>query len=168
MQSNFAANTQRRLYEAQNVKGGHHLPHEGEVNEVELLRQQVSDHQRVLEEHTEILKRHSERLQEVSDVQKRHDETIQEMSANYLKLENVIYRENKETRDMMRGTMDKQFSLIEALTGYKESAAVRDIELKKVKTEKWSDIIVKVIGLLTIVLSSGGILFAIVNAFLTK
>ena len=138
------------------------------VSEVELLRQQVTDHQRILEEHTEILKRHSERLEEVSDVQKRHDETIQEMSANYIKLENVIYRENKETRDMMRGTMDKQFNLIEALTGYKESAAVRENDLKKVKTEKWSDIVVKVIGLLTIVVSSGGILFAIVNAIVTK
>lgn len=144
------------------------MPYEGEVNELELLRQQVSDHQRILEEHTEILKRHSDRLQEVSDVQKKHDETIQEMNANYMKLENTIFRENKETRDMMRGTMDKQFSLIEQLTGFREASAVRESDLKKVKTEKWSDIVVKIIGLLTIVLSSGGILFAIVNALITK
>lgn len=101
-------------------------------------------------------------------MQKKHDETIQEMNANYMKLENTIFRENKETRDMMRGTMDKQFSLIEQLTGFREASAVRESDLKKVKTEKWSDIVVKIIGLLTIVLSSGGILFAIVNAFITK
>ena len=144
------------------------MPYEGEVNELELLRQQVSDHQRVLEEHTAILKSHTDQLKTVTDVQKKHDETITEMNANYMKLENTIFRENKETRDMMRGTMEKQFSLIEQLTGYKESAAVRDSDLQKVKTEKWSDIIVKLIGLATIVLSSGGILFAIVNAIITK
>ena len=141
---------------------------EGEVNEVELLRQQVTDHQRVLEEHTEILKRHTERLNHVDETQQEHSEKIETINANYMKLENVIYRENKETRDMMRGTMEKQFSLIEQLTGYKESAAVRDSDLQKVKTEKWSDIVVKLIGLATIVLSSGGILFAIVNAIITK
>ena len=141
---------------------------EGEVNEVELLRQQVTDHQRILEEHTTILKRHSERLNHIDTTQQEHSEKIENINANYLKLENVIYRENKETRDMMRGTMDKQFNLIEALTGYKESAAVRDSDLKRVKTEKWSDVIVKLIGLATIILSSGGILFAIVNAIITK
>lgn len=138
------------------------------MNEVELMRQQLTDHQRVLEEHTEILKSHTEQLKTVTDVQKKHDETITEMNANYMKLENTIFRENKETRDMMRGTMEKQFSLIEQLTGYKESAAVRDSDLQKVKTEKWSDIVVKLIGLATIVLSSGGILFAIINAIVTK
>lgn len=144
------------------------MENEGEVNEVELMRQQLTDHQRVLEEHTEILKSHTEQLKTVTDVQKKHDETITEMNANYMKLENTIFRENKETRDMMRGTMEKQFSLIEQLTGYKESAAVRDSDLQKVKTEKWSDIVVKLIGLATIVLSSGGILFAIINAIVTK
>lgn len=138
------------------------MPHEGEVNELELLRQQVSDHQRVLEEHTEILKRHSDRLQEVSDVQKRHDETIQEMSANYLKLENVIYRENKETRDMMRGTMDKQFSLIEALTGYKESAAVRDTEVNKLKIETRRDIFFKIVGYVSTATVAGGLLYEVI------
>ena len=144
------------------------MENEGEVNEVELMRQQLTDHQRVLEEHTEILKSHTEQLKTVTDVQKKHDETITEMNANYMKLENTIFRENKETRDMMRGTMEKQFSLIEQLTGYKESAAVRDSDLQKVKTEKWSDIVVKLIGLATIVLSSGGILIAIINAIVTK
>lgn len=138
------------------------------MNEVELMRQQLTDHQRVLEEHTEILKHHTEQIKTVTDIQQRHDETIQEMNQNYMKLENTIFRENKETRDMMRGTMDKQFTLIEQLTGFRESASVRETDLKRVKMEKFSDVAVKFIGWATIATGSGGAIFILIDALVNK
>ena len=138
------------------------MENEGEVNDVELMRQQLSDHQRVLEEHTEILKSHTDQLKAVTDVQKKHDETITEMNANYMKLENTIFRENKETRDMMRGTMEKQFTLIEQLTGFRESAAVRDTDINKLRIETRRDIMFKIIGYVSTATVAGGFLYEFV------
>jgi DNA mismatch repair ATPase MutS len=105
------------------------------VNELELLREQVKGHQRILEEHTDILKQHAESFEDVMRKQKEHDDQIKEINANYLKLENVIYSENKETRNTMQVTTDRLFHLIEQMTGQKQASTALEYDFKKAALE---------------------------------
>lgn len=135
MQSNFAADTQRRLYAAHNVKGGHLLSYEGEVNEVELMRQQLTDHQRVIENHEERLKELETSHSVLRDEQDDFHSKIELIEKNQLELKNVIYSENRETRETMRGTTEKLFHLIEQMTGNKQVSTTLEYDLKKATLE---------------------------------
>ena len=108
---------------------------EGEVNEVELLRKQVQTHQSVIENHEERLKEHSKRLEEIAETQGKHAEQIETINASHLKLENVIYSENKETRHTMQVTTDRLFKLIEQMTGQKQASTALEYDYKKATLE---------------------------------
>jgi len=111
------------------------LSHEGEVNQVELMRQQLSDHQRVIKDHEERLKSIDEELGRMRDDQNDFHSKIELIEKNQLELKNVIYSENRETRETMRGTTDKLFLLIEQMTGQKQASTALEYDYKKASLE---------------------------------
>lgn len=111
------------------------MSHEGEVNQVELMRQQLSDHQRVIKDHEERLKSIDEELGRMRDDQNDFHSKIELIEKNQLELKNVIYSENRETRETMRGTTDKLFLLIEQMTGQKQASTALEYDYKKASLE---------------------------------
>ena len=111
------------------------MPHEGEVNEVELMRQQLTDHQRVIEEHDKRLGIIDETLSQMRDDQDDFHSKIELIEKNQLELKNVIYSENRETRETMRGTTDRLFLLIEQMTGQKQASTALEYDYKKATLE---------------------------------
>lgn len=137
-----------------------------EVNDIKLLQETLQAHTEQLAEHRNEINALKEAHEQFEETQEKHAEKITTINENYVKLENTIFRESKETRDMMRGIFEKQSELISSLTGYKESSSARETELTKFRVEKRSDIWVKMIGWGTIATGSGGFLYAIIQAFL--
>ncbi len=60
---------------------------------------------------------------------------IELIEKNQLELKNVIYSENRETRETMRGTTDKLFLLIEQMTGQKQASTALEYDYKKATLE---------------------------------
>ena len=108
---------------------------ERKVEELELLREQVQQHQSKIDEHTDILEEHSKRFEEIAETQRKHAEQIETINASHLKLENVIYSENKETRHTMQVTTDRLFKLIEQMTGNKQAAAALEYDYRKAQLD---------------------------------
>lgn len=125
------------------------------MSELEQLRQQVAQNTLDIGE----LKRFYSDLKEDQDVLRAE---MADISANYLKLENTIFRENKETRDTMRGLLDKQSDLISSVLGFKESAAVRESDISRLKIESRRDIMFKIIGYVSTATVAGGLLYEVV------
>lgn len=125
------------------------------VSELEQLRQQVAQNTLDIGE----LKRNYDSLKDDQDDLRKD---FADISANYLKLENTIFRENKETRETMRGLLDKQSDLINSVLGFKESAAVRESDINRLKIESRRDIVFKVIGYVSTATVAGGLLYEVV------
>lgn len=119
----------------QRTRGGHPLQYEGEVNEVELMRQQLTDHQRVIEDHDKRLDIIDETLNQMRNDQDDFHSKIELIEKNQLELKNVIYSENRETRETMRGTTDRLFLLIEQMTGQKQASTALEYDYKKATLE---------------------------------
>lgn len=111
------------------------MPYEGEVNEVELMRQQLTDHQRVIEDHDKRLDVIDETLSQMRNDQDDFHSKIELIEKNQLELKNVIYSENRETRETMRGTTDRLFLLIEQMTGQKQASTALEYDYKKATLE---------------------------------
>ena len=99
------------------------------------MRQQLTDHQRVIEDHEERLKNIDEELGRMRDDQDDFHSKIELIEKNQLELKNVIYSENRETRETMRGTTDKLFLLIEQLAGGKQASTALEYDYKKASLE---------------------------------
>lgn len=109
--------------------------YEGEVNEVELMRQQLTDHQRVIEEHDKRLGIIDETLSQMRNDQDDFHSKIELIEKNQLELKNVIYSENRETRETMRGTTDRLFLLIEQMTGQKQASTALEYDYRKAQLD---------------------------------
>lgn len=105
------------------------------MEELELLREQVQTHQSKIDEHTDILEKHSKRFEEIAETQRKHAEQIETINASHMKLENVIYSENKETRHTMQVTTDRLFKLLEQVTGNKQAAATLEYDYRKAQLD---------------------------------
>lgn len=60
---------------------------------------------------------------------------IELMERNQLELKNVIYSENRETRETMRGTTEKLFHLIEQMTGNKQASTTLEYDYRKAQLD---------------------------------
>jgi DNA mismatch repair ATPase MutS len=108
---------------------------EGKVEELELLREQVQTHQGVIENHEARLKELETGHSVLRDEQDDFHSKIELIEKNQLELKNVIYSENRETRETMRGTTDKLFMLIEQMTGQKQASTALEYDYKKASLE---------------------------------
>ncbi|MEK5069834.1 hypothetical protein [Sporosarcina sp. FSL K6-1508] len=125
-----------------------------------------------LDAHDKRLQQHSDRLQQLEmwdkDKHKRlklvevdneqQERRLNEVEQNYTKLENTILTENRETRNFFQTTMDKQWQLITLRDSQKHEVTMSKQELAKTKFERWSDIILKLVG-------AGGIIYILLQSF---
>lgn len=130
------------------------MPLDEGVSELDQMRNQIAQNTLDIGE----LKRAYEDLKDITDD---HQEKIEDMSANYLKLENTIFRESKDTRDTMRGLIEKQTDLINSLLGFRESAAVRESDISRLKIETKRDIFFKILGYVSAATLAGGLIYDI-------
>lgn len=105
------------------------------MDDLELLREQVMEHQRVLEQHDGLIKELVEGHQKMRNDQEDVNRKIDLMEKNQLELKNVIYSENRETRETMRGTTERLFHLIEQMTGNKQASTALEYDFKKTTLE---------------------------------
>jgi len=126
-----------------------------------------------LNKHDERLNQHSQRIQqlEVFDKEKhdrlrsveRNDEEYEKrlinVEQNYVKLENTILTENKETRTFFQSNMDKLWDLTKSRDELSHDTRRMRHEITKTKVERLSDVFFKLAG-------TGGILYLIVQALL--
>lgn len=115
------------------TEGGNFM-NEG-VSELELLRKQVSDHQSLLELHDRMIKELADGHKEIRSEQDDFNRKMELMEKNQLELKNVIYSENRETRETMRGTTDKLFNLIEQMTGQKQASTTLEYDYRKAQLD---------------------------------
>lgn len=138
------------------------------------LEDRIISHEKRLDKQEERLNHHSERLnqhgerldQDLGDIQelKKNDEEkhkrLLNVEKNYERLESTIVNENKETRNFLQSTMDKQWDLIKSRDDQSHDTRRMRHEITKTKIERWSDITFKVVG-------SGGIIYLIIQAIIT-
>ena len=115
-------------------QGGHRLD-ERKVEELELLREQVQTHQGVIENHEERLKELETSHSVLRDEQDDFNRKMEVIERNQLELKNVIYTENRETRETMRGTTEKLFLLIEQMTGQKQASTALEYDYRKAQLD---------------------------------
>jgi hypothetical protein len=107
--------------------------------------------------HDETLEKHDERLDDHDIKIKVFSEQIRQLQDNYIKLENVVMSESRETRITITETNQKLHELINGLMGYKSGQN----QLKNNLTiAKWESIS-KIVGILA---GSGGIIYFIVES----
>lgn len=80
---------------------------------------------------------------EKSDIEK--ELRIKRIEDNYIRLENTIMTENRETRDILREGMRNQWELIKSRDEKKELESVRNHDFRKTKFEKRTELIVKIL-----------------------
>ena len=102
---------------------------------LELLREQVQTHQGVIENHEERLKELETSHVALRDEQDDFNRKMEIMERNQLELKNVIYTENRETRETMRGTTEKLFHLIEQMAGSKQASTALEYDYRKAQLD---------------------------------
>lgn len=108
---------------------------ERKVEPLELLREQVQTHQGVIENHEERLKELESSHVALRDEQDDFSRKMEIMERNQMELKNVIYTENRETRETMRGTTEKLFQLIEQMAGSKQASTALEYDYRKAQLD---------------------------------
>lgn len=108
---------------------------ERKVGELELLREQVQTHQGVIENHEARLKELETGHSVLRDEQDDFHSKIELIEKNQLELKNVIYSENRETRETMRSMTDRLLLLIEQMTGQKQASTALEYDYRKAQLD---------------------------------
>lgn len=135
----------------------------------------VESHEKRLNEQEKRLNHHGKQLdkdkmdiQELKDFDKKKHERLLTLEENYIRLEKTVTKENEETRSTMREQTKKLFGIVEQAMGYQESRSVQTHELRMAKLNTWSTVFLKVSGGLVGLLSSGGVIYFIIEKILLK
>lgn len=118
------------------------------------INQKPNDIEMVLDDHENRLVK-----LEKSDLEK--ELRIQKIEDNYLRLENTIMAESRETRDILREGMNKQWELIKSRDDKFAAEAERQHILKKTRIERNSEILLRL-------LTAGGIIYLLMESLFTK
>lgn len=111
----------------------------------------------------ERLNQHSDRIQRLEKYDKEKHERLLVVEENYTRLEKTVAKENEETRTTMKEQTGKLFDIVEQAMGYQESRTTQTHELRMAKLNTWSTVFLKVSGGLVGLLSSGGVIYYIVE-----
>jgi len=126
-----------------------------------------------LNKHDERLNQHSDRIQQlelydkekherlrfVENKDEEYEKRLIDVEQNYVKLENTILTENKETRNFFQSNMDKLWDLTKSRDEQNHDTRRMRHEITKTKVERLSDVFFKLAG-------TGGILYLIVQALI--
>lgn len=91
-----------------------------------------------------ILGNHEDRIVklEKNDIEK--EIRLQKVEDSYLRLENTIMTENRETREILRESMQKQWDLIKTRDDKKDAENARDYEFRKSRLERQTELLIKI------------------------
>ncbi len=137
---------------------------------VQSLEKRSVEHEKRLNGHSERLNHHEKRLdQDKEDIQtlkdrdqKKHERLL-DLENSYKKLEKTVATENEHTRKTMREQTERLFEIVEKAMGYQETRTSQSHELKMAKLNTWSTVFLKISGGLVGLLSSGGLIYYIIQ-----
>lgn len=115
------------------------------------------------------LDNHEERIEALEKVDQKHEERIKKLEEQSIKLENTILKTSSETRDVMREQTEQQteklYDLLKTAMGIQNTRSTQSHEFKMLKWNTLSTVFLKISGGLLGLLSSGGVLYYIVQYF---
>ncbi len=101
---------------------------------------------------------------------RKHEERITKLEEQSIKLENTIHTTSTETRNVMREQTEKQteqlYDLLKTAMGIQNTKSTQNHEFKMLKWNTLSTVFLKISGGLLGLLSSGGVLYYIIQYFL--
>ncbi|MEK5528526.1 hypothetical protein MKX79_03905 [Viridibacillus sp. FSL R5-0468] len=106
-----------------------------------------------------LIENHEGRIKqlELNDLDK--EKRLRTVEQSYLKLENTILQENRDTRQLFQNTMQNQWDLIKSSYAATENDKNRKYELTKSKLERRTELTMKLLG-------TGGLLYLCVQSLL--
>ncbi len=123
------------------------------------VEERLEKHDERLTEHDKRLNQHGERIKQLEKYDEDKHQRLKKVEANYDELKETIVGENKEMRQFFQSNMDKQWDLIKSRDEQRHDTRRMKHELDKTKTEKYADIIFKLLG-------TGGIVYLIIQSLL--
>lgn len=106
-----------------------------------------------------IIDEHEKRIVVLESSEKEMRGRLTNLERDIHQLENTIINENRETRVLFQGTMDKQWDLIKSRDEAADRVKEREHEIKKGKLERISDIVLKLVG-------AGGLIYLFVESLM--
>lgn|SRR5699024_7003892 len=121
--------------------------------------EQLESHEERLTEHDKRLNIHSERIDQLVKFDEDKHRRLKKVEENYGELKETIVGENKEMRQFFQSNMDKQWDLIKSRDEQKHETRKMKHDLDKTKTERYTDIAIKLLG-------AGGIAYLVAQNLL--
>lgn len=123
----------------------------------------------------ETVKDHEERITILEKNDKDHQlkldtmsEQMSELKMQNTELENTVLKDNRETRSTLVAQMEKLFLLTESAMGYQNNRSSQQHELKMLRWNTVATVFLKICGAFGALGASGGIIYMVVQHFLTK
>lgn len=116
----------------------------------------------------ETVRNHEDRIVILENRDKAHEERLKRLEDQSVKLENTILTENRDTRSTMKEQTEKLFKIVENAMGYQNNKTSQDHELKMLKLNTWSTVFLKISGAVGALGSAGGLIYLVVQHFLSK
>lgn len=110
-------------------------------------------------EHDKRLNNHGERITKLEKYDEDKHRRLLEVEKNYGELKETIVGENREMRQFFQSNMDKQWDLIKSRDEHNHDTKKMKHELDKTKTERYTDLALKLLG-------AGGIVYLILQNLL--
>lgn len=139
--------------------------HEKRLNAQE---ERLTNQSKRLDEHEKRLMQDDEAIKQLKVYDTDKHERLQALEKNYEDLSRIVTKENEETRHTMREQTGRLFDLVERSMGYQETRTAQRHDLKKEKLNTFSTIFLKLAGGLVGLLSSGGIIYLLIEKLLTN
>lgn len=147
------------------IKRGEMMP-EGVTSMYETVKtqgEQLDNHEERIVALEKVDAEHEERA-------RKHEERITKLEEQSIKLENTIHTTSTETRNVMREQTEKQteqlYDLLKTAMGIQNTKSTQNHEFKMLKWNTLSTVFLKISGGLLGLLSSGGVLYYIIQYFL--
>lgn len=109
-----------------------------------------------MKEHDEALINHDERLNLLEENDRQHEERLKQLEDQSVRLENTVMAESRETRTTMKEQTEKLFNIVDTSINYKADSQKLDFDLKKMRTEMWTNVFLKISGGVLALMSAGG------------
>lgn len=121
------------------------------------------------------VKNHEERITILEKNDKDHQEKLDTLSGQMTELknqntelENTVLKDNRETRNVLNTQMEKLFTLTENAMGYQSNRSAQQHEFKMLKWNTIANVVFKVCGAFSVLGASGGIIYMIIEYFISK
>lgn len=123
------------------------------------IEEKLENHDKRITQQDDRLNNHSERIANLEKYDEDKHRRLKEVEESYNQLKEAISDENKETRVFFQDNMNKLWDLIMSRDEKTHESRKMKHEINKTKTEKYADIILKLIG-------AGGIIYLIAQSLL--